>query len=244
MAKNEIMKYADLGNYPALRNDGMNLAELIEDNLQGAQLTPFSLDRIKVPSGGSTMWLVPDLDEGEKAEKLITGIVIYNQFSRAYWPVKYGQGDSGPPACSSLDNTIGVGTPGGECKSCPFNQWGSAVDQSGNPTRGKACQERRFLFMLRPDSLLPVVIQTPTTSMSGFNSFVLRLISDNGTPLHHVILDLGLTKRDVGGYPVATITPTLNSRLSPEDVERVEEVRKGLMPVFQSAARQTDFLND
>ena len=243
MAK-ELAKYGDISNYPALRSDGMNLAELIETNLQGASLTPFSLDRIKVPSGGATVWMVPDLDEGERAEKFITGIVVYNQFSRAYWRVKFGQGESGPPDCQSMDNIIGSGNPGGSCKDCPFNAWGSAVDQSGNPTRGKACQERRFLFMLRPDNLLPVVIQTPTTSMASFNSFVLRLISEGGTQLHHVILELGLVRRDVGGFPVATITPKLVSRLSDEDMQRVDGVRQELLPVFQQKVAQAEFLND
>lgn len=244
MAKNELAKFADLSNYPALRPGGMNLAELIQDNLQGAQLTPFSLDRIKVPSGGGTMWMVPDLDEGERAEKVITGIIIYNQFSRAYWPVKYGQGESGPPACNSMDNVMGTGNPGGECKSCLFNAWGSATDQSGNPTRGKACQERRFLFMLRPDSLLPVVIQTSTTSMASFTSFVLRLVSRENVGLPKVVVDLGLVRKEINGYPVAIITPELNSRLSPEDVVRVEAIREQLLPIFQSPSRQTEFLND
>jgi len=43
---------------------------------------------------------------------------------------------------------------------------------------------------------------------------------------------------------VATITPKLVSRLSDEDMQRVDGVRQELLPVFQQKVAQAEFLND
>ena len=50
-------------------------------------------------------------------------------------------GGSNPPDCGSFDGITGTGTPGGICKNCPFNQFGSGEGKS------KACKNRRMLYL-------------------------------------------------------------------------------------------------
>jgi len=39
------------------------------------------------------------------------------------------------------------------CATCQWNKWGSARDQDGKPTRGKACAQKRRLMLLPRDAL-------------------------------------------------------------------------------------------
>jgi hypothetical protein len=240
--KNELAK---VQNYLALTGDTSTIMEALEANLGGGGLSPFDLDRVKVPSQGSISWEIPDLDEESISAKVLTGIIIHNAPVRSFWTKGLDEGGPTPPDCYSNDLINGVGTPGGDCLTCPMNQWGS--DTKGGT--GKACSERRLLFMLRPQSFLPIVVQVPPSSLRNLNQYMLRL-AGSGTAYYHVETSLSLEKatQSGGGLPYSKVAVKLERRLTAEESATVDGLSAKLRPLFVTAARtlaqDSEFLND
>jgi hypothetical protein len=163
------------------------IMESIAENFEDEELGPNDLDRVRVPSGGQLLWLVPDLEEGEIALKTIEGVMVMYRTTRAYWEsTMEDSGGGSPPDCSSQEGKIGIGNPGGNCNKCPLNQFGT-----GRGERGKACKEMRLIFVLRPQNLLPLVMVLPPTSIQPFKKYLQRL-ANNGIGYKKVVTTVGL----------------------------------------------------
>jgi hypothetical protein len=218
--------------YPVLAAD-CNVQELIAENMAGESLGINLLTKIKVPRGGSLSWMVPTL-EGEQAVKELEGVILNISRTRAYWATSKVTND--PPACRSNDMITGIGNPGGECDSCPFNQYGSATKDGGGAGRGKGCKERKILFMLRPGAMLPEAVILPPTCLKAMQKYQLTLTS-NSVPYCAVITKLALkesSSRD--GFKYAEIVPTMSGRLDKDAIDRVRSLAASLRGVMESTA--------
>lgn len=177
MAK-ELAVKQEVAEFPALQQDPGALREALMENLGGAGLSPFDLDRIKIPSAGNTNWTVPTLDGGETNTPELIGVIIHSQTVRAYWAQAFADSGGGtPPDCSSEDGVTGIGSPGGSCFSCPYAAFGSDERHLG-----QACKLMKRLFWLKPGDLLPVIINITPGSLSkkhssGIIKYMLRLTS-------------------------------------------------------------------
>ena len=209
--------------YIALQSDATSVLQTIRENIGNDRITDRDLDRITVPLGGGLNWTVPTL-EGEDSAKTLDGIVVHWTARRAYWATGMEVGGNTPPDCSSHDGETGYGNPGGECLSCPLNQWGSA--EGGN---GKACKEKRMLFLLRASDLLPIVIQAPSTSIQPIKKYLLRLASQ-GLPYWSVMTKLSLEKAS-NGAGIAF------SRISPQAAGPVPEEQRGMLAEYVKAIK-------
>jgi hypothetical protein len=119
----------------------------------------------------------------------VVGIVIATQHTRAYWKESFDETGGGtPPDCVSEDGETGIGAPGGECAGCPLAQFGSAEKGSG-----KACSEKRLVFMALPDEILPVCFKAPPTSLKNAKSYLMGLTS-RGKKLYEVLTAITLEK--------------------------------------------------
>lgn len=228
-------KYPTIQNYLALKGDPGKVTEIIQANLQGQTLTPFDLDRVKVPTGGGAVFEVPTL-EGSEPSKTLSGILVHFTSPRSWWEHGLDEaGEAGPPDCFSPDSTIGIGRFGGQpCETCPMNQW-----DSGRNERGKACKEKRMLFMLQPESYIPLVIQVPTMSIGPLKQYMMRLAS-RGIAYWSVVTELSLevSQQSGGGLKYSRIIPKVaeNGRLTDEESERVKEVADALRPFLDQKA--------
>ena len=130
-----------------------NLDETMTEELDGLSL---AFDRIRIPSGGSTVFELPgeDADEPETIKEF-TGVILYHHPVFAYYKEKYTGGNT-PPDCGSFDGVTGEGDPGGLCSKCRLNQFGTGENGS------KACQNRRRLYILREGEVFPLVLSLPT----------------------------------------------------------------------------------
>ncbi|MDI3316571.1 MAG: hypothetical protein QJR14_02915 [Bacillota bacterium] len=63
------------------------------------------------------------------------------------------------------------------CATCPHNKWGSAVNDKGQRTRGKACREKRLLLVLPDGYAMPIVVSAPPMSIKT----VVNWISEQAT---------------------------------------------------------------
>jgi hypothetical protein len=174
---------AERPQFAVLAEGADQIAAALAENLSGEQVGPNDLDRIRIPAGGGRSWTVPTLN-GEEDVKEFTGVIVGSKIVRSYWASEF-TGEGNPPDCFSDDGTTGHGTPGGACQTCPFNDWGSAKGA------GKACKERRLLFVLREGDRLPVVVALPPASIQPFRKYLMRL-SSQGLPYSSVITSFQL----------------------------------------------------
>lgn len=183
IAKKETNAIANVGGF-ATQADMQWLNEAMNEDCAGIEL---QLDRIKIPAGGSTAFEIPSAD-GDDTEmvKEITGVILFNHPANAYYKDKY-TGGSNPPDCSSFDGMHGTGTPGGNCKTCPFNKFGSGDGKS------KACKNRRMLYILREGHLFPVILNLPVGSSAAYKNYVKHLLTQRSS-LSRVVTTISLKK--------------------------------------------------
>jgi len=179
-----------VGDFALMKADPSEIAALIRSNIPGGQMTQFDLpDRITVPTGGATEWQIQTA-KGPTSVKELVGVVLHQEMKRAFWKQGLADGGvAGPPDCSSPDGVHGDGDPGGYCEGllnektgalvqpkCPFAEFGSAKTK-----RGQACRSSHVLFMMRAESILPMVISLAPKSHSGKNGsrlYFLRLLGE------------------------------------------------------------------
>lgn len=224
-------------HYAIMKQNAAELAQVIQENLGGTGIDIFQLDRVKVPAGGSTTWEIPDLlaEGGSVASKVLEGVIIYFADGNAYWDTAYN-GEANPPVCVSEDGLVGVSSReglGGECASCPLNRFNSEVRPDGTRGRGKACKNMRRLFIMRPGTVLPLLLVVPPTSLKQVRQYFLRL-AGAGIPYYGVITKLALVQQKSGdGITYSQIQPQLGARLSPEEIAKIREFRDALVPALK-----------
>ena len=145
-----------------------NLSDAMSQELEGLNL---AFERIKIPSAGSTVFELPGEEDGEPENlKEFTGVILYHHPLFAYYRDKYAGGNE-PPDCGSFDGITGEGDPGGACAKCRYNQFGSG--EGG----GKACKNRRRIYILREGEVFPLLLSLPTGSLKEFTRYIQRLLS-------------------------------------------------------------------
>jgi hypothetical protein len=210
--------------YPVLAGDAEAALVALKDNLGDSSIQPFDLDIVSVPAGGGTSWAIPDL-AGEREEKTIEGIIVHHQMIRSYWVQSYDESGGGiPPDCSSQDGKVGVGNPGGACAICPLSQFGS------KGKRGKACQTRHLVFLLREGEHLPLVVNAAPMSALNIKKLMLRLTS-KGIPYWTVLVSLALVRdKNKDGIVYSKITALQLGTIGGGDLERLAEYREAILP--------------
>ena len=166
-----------------------NLAEAMSDELGGMDV---SFDRVTIPSGGGMAFELPGELPGETdAVKDFTGVILFHHPLFTFYRETYNGGNN-PPDCGSHDGMTGVGLPGGDCMGCPYNQFGSGVNG------GKACKNKRRIYLLREGELIPLLLTLPTGSMKEFSVYIKRLLA-KGKKSASVVTRFSLKKTSNAG---------------------------------------------
>ena len=216
-----------------------NIGKVISDNLQGEQISPADLTRIRVPAGGGTTWEVPTPDGDSESLKAIEAVIVHIARRRAYWPGSTPTGE--PPACTSADCVTGTGAPGGDCGECPLNAFGSARKGDGGAGRGKACKESKLLFILRSGHQLPEVVVTPPGSLKIMRQFQFNM----DRPYWTYVTRLELTKvQNKDNIAYAQIKPARVGILSQEQVDGIRAYAQQMEAVFGQVAVDRSDVND
>lgn len=210
-----------------------DIKELIQINLGSDDLTPGMLDRVKVPSGGMTIWTVPDpsAPNGERHENKLQGIILHSQVTRAYWtsdtPVPGTR-----PDCFSPDGKTGQGTPGGACLQCPLAKFGTA--KSGTEP-GQACKQKRLMAFLTKDNLLPIMLYVPSKSLTPAAKYLVDLATRMRLPAYGVVTELSLQKKqNAKGQEYSEIIFRPLGKI--ENMQMIREYVDMIKPALQRAA--------
>ena len=219
--------------------DPNQVVDLMRENLGNDGLSFSSLTSVSWPSGGAgkPAWMV-DTAEGPKAFTELPVVILRYRDGRVLWGSKFGEKDGSgePPVCISENKLVGVGQPGGECAVCPLNQWGSARDDAGNARRGKACQERRRLFVIAPFSLLPLHFNVPPTSIKPIQQYFAKLVG-MGLPYYAVKTKMRLTTgANKDGTAYAELGCEMMGRLSDDEVRVFRAINLQFDPIFSATS--------
>ena len=161
--------------------------ELAED-MDGLTM---SFPRIKIPAGGVLQFEIPNGDpQHPDYRPTLTGVILYNHASCAYWPEGDEYNDDVPPLCSSVDGKQGYGEPGGTCATCTLSQFGSASNG-----RGKACKNMRVLYLLRSGEFMPLAINLSPTSISPFREFLNQGFVFRNRATYGSLVEIGLKRQ-------------------------------------------------
>ena len=165
MAKNNAV--ATVSNESFLALQDFNFADVMAEEMNGLSA---SFERVKIPIGGGTVFEIPGDDSDDvDTVKEINAVILHHHPLNAYYATKY-TGGSNPPDCGSYDGLVGVGNPGGSCKNCPYNAFGSGENGA------KACKNRRRLYLLREGDIFPMILSLPTGSLKGFTRYLMRIL--------------------------------------------------------------------
>ena len=215
MSKKEMIP---MNSYTALKD--FNLAEAMASELSGMDV---SFDRVTIPAAGGTAFELPGELPGEtEAAKEFTGVILYHHPMFTYYRERFTGGNNAPD-CGSYDGVTGTGNPGGSCGLCPLNQFGSG--ENG----GKACKNKRRIYILREGELIPILLTLPSGSMRDFSVYVKRLLA-KGKKSSSVVTKFSLQKAtNANGIVYSKAQFAVDRALTPEEItyiaSMVEQVK-------------------
>ncbi len=212
----KTMELTTLNNnsgYMALRD--FDFSTTISEEMDG--LNAF-FERVKMPSGDTTLFQLPSENPEEPDfEKEFTAVILYHHPIRAYFKTKF-TGAATPPDCGSLDGIKGYGEPGGDCKGCMFNEFGTGENES------KACKERQRLYLLREGEFFPIMFSLPTASLKELGRYLMRLLS-KGVRSNEVVTRFSLVKAtNKGGIVYAKASFKMDRKLTNEELPLVMKI--------------------
>jgi len=191
--------------------EGVDLMSIFAEEMDG--MTP-SFERIKIPAGGGVAFELPgdDPDSPDMAKEF-KAVILYHHPINTYYKDKF-DGASNPPECGSMDGRMGLSSDGEivTCSECAFSKFGSSEDG-----KGKACKQKRRMYLLREGELLPTILTLPTGSLGEFSKFVMRLLG-KGQKSNQVVTKFSLKKaQNAGGITYSQAVFCVDRKLSEDE---------------------------
>jgi len=203
-------------------------SESLSQELEGLDL---SFEKIKIPSAGSTVFEVPGEEDDTDTVKEFSAVILHHHTLNAYYKTKYTGGNN-PPDCGSFDGITGEGNPGGNCKSCPLNQFGTADEGAG-----KACKNRRRIYVLREGEVFPLLLSLPTGSLKEFTKYIKKLLG-NGKKSNMVVTRFSLKKAtSSGGVVYSQAQFAVDRALTPQEQALIDNLTEQV----KAYSRQVSF---
>jgi len=229
--KTTAVELAALSEFKIATLGGQNVREIVEANTGGA-ITLGDLTQVTIPSGGSTTFEIANPIGEDEDVKSIEGVLIYWNDRRSYWQRDLDdlvEDEDRSPDCFSANAVEGVGSPGGDCRTCPLAAWGSAKDGGG-----QACKAQRLFFLLRPGSIMPIVLRGAPTSIAPSKKYLFGLASEM-TPYWGITTKISLVKQGTGAIKYATLDFAAGTPLHGGDLALIESYRNDLLPALEAS---------
>jgi len=224
MAKKEetaLAKFEDENGILAVHGEKIQAVAIAVKEAAGAGgMSMSDLEKVAIPSGGALSWTVRTMN-GEEPRTELFGAIVGDTENRSFWADEY-DGSNSPPDCSSQDTITGISSsedgPGGECGTCPHSQWGSAKKGSG-----QACNHRRVLLLLTPDSAMPVMVSIPPSSLKTVRRDFIVAAGQGYRPSEALWGFTLTTQKSGGGIPYSQVAVRFVRPLTAEELELTKE---------------------
>lgn len=191
------------------------MIEALHKEMKG--LPTMRLPTIKIPSGGGISFEIPTEDPtNPDTAKELVGVLVYHHSVNRYYLKSMAESSGEAPDCWSPDGEEGFTKENLhlKCASCPLNEFGS------DPKGGKACSNRRRLYVMFEDSFLPSIIEVPPASLKNLTPYIYANYALRGRPTSSIITKFTLKKaKSKAGIDYSEINFTFVSDLSPEMIE-------------------------
>jgi len=225
--ENNVLAVQDSGFLSLANTD---FAAIANEELAGLDL---QLERIKIPVGGSTAFELPTENEDTELVKEFSAVILYHHPLNVYYASKYTGGNN-PPDCGSYDALNGIGTPGGECKSCDNNQFGTGENGA------KACRNKRRVYLLREGEIFPLLLTLPTGSLKAFTKYIKTQLS-KGKKSSAVVTRFALKKvNNTGGIAYSQAIFSFDRDLNPEECAAVQPISEQMKQYAIGVGFDTD----
>ena len=203
----------DYDGYLALKKFDFNT--VVSEEMDGLNTV---FERIKMPSGGTTLFKMPADDTDEPSfVKEFSAVILYHHPIRAYFKTKF-TGATNPPDCGSLDAVKGYGEPGGDCRNCIYNEFDTGENGA------KACKERQRLYLLREGEIFPMLLSLPTGSLKEFSRYLMRILT-KGIKSNEVVTKFSLTTAtNKGGIVYAKASFKMERKLTTDEIPLVSKI--------------------
>jgi hypothetical protein len=162
-----------------------------------------------VESGERTLVTIGEgRNANDPAASLEAVILLANdKLNKVYYPDGYEEGSTERPLCHSDDGILPANDAQEKqskaCGSCPHNEWGSKVSDTGS--RGKACSDSRRMAIASPDDLdNPMLLRCPAASLKALLAYGQNL-DKRGWPYFALVTRIGFDSSLA--YPSLTFTP-------------------------------------
>jgi len=197
---NDVISIFD--NLPAEMRDIFDAEALGDDLVHGAtgggfQVLSIKSSKWRVKSGGED-FLITNEDGDPAASIQVVLIKANRNISKMYYEKSYSDGDAEAPDCYSINGETpepdSLHKQADNCASCPKNQWGSRITDSGK--KAKACADHRRVAVKVMSPLPegvnddPMLLRIPATSLQDLAVYG-RKMMDKGFPYNAVITRLG-----------------------------------------------------
>lgn len=235
-----------------------DLPEDIRNELLQAQAgsitTPQRLPQAKVMAAGAGMFQFTDTQD---VERTFRGVILSNHANNVLWDKKFGTQVSDEekfPACASPDGLHGVPRPGFrhaalggapadgteliECRTCPYNKWGSGAEliHDRNP-KGKAVTNQRPIYVAMEDREAPIELVLPPTSIKGFDDYLTMLLNQQ-LPVQAVLTEFSQVIQGQGSAPYGVVHFRALSALDLPSIHQVLEMKRRYAAQIEPAVLQ------
>jgi hypothetical protein len=226
-------------DFLVLRSNSNDTISRIQDVFGNEGLSLRDMERIRLPAAGGKAWTLKDIDGGDTFTPTFEGIILTQRQVRTFWKGSFDESGGGaPPDCYSDDAVHGVGTPGIECARCPNAQFSSGKGKS------QACQLKRLVFFLTPDTRFPAYIALPPTSQAEGKSYLYQLMNRDIMP-YEVVTEFGLAQaKSDAGITYSKVTLKRRRSLTPEEKEKIGAVAPVLIQAINAARIQVADVGD
>lgn len=236
-----VENFQVVGRYEGLSPE--MLAELKDEMEDLDPETGIACRQIKVPSGGGIAYEVQGEDDDDTdAMKEIEGVIVFTHRLSGYWPGAFGAAKEAKdkiPVCSSMDGKTGLNTETGElreCERCPWNEYGTGVDEKGNPSRGKACKNMRRLYLLMDGDPNLYLLTVPPTSIRDVNKQLTKILT-GGVPYTGLVVKLKLEKvQNANGVAYSKVAISKSGLLAPDKAAAVMQLRQEVKAQYKDMA--------
>lgn len=198
------------------------------------------LGTIQIANGGACVFKVkePGADEATGGVQAVEGVILCSHPTNALWGHDYASRQEGEmPVCRSMDGATGTILETGEvrlCSECPYNQF---VDGR------KQCSNKRQLYIMRENDLVPILFSLPPTALKYFDQYLVRCRLTMRVPLFTVVTRITLknVKSNGNEYSVPVFAPI--GKLPRDEATRMKEYAQAFAEAAQRSGIQADDLN-
>ena len=215
---------------------------VVQENLVG--LGKLKFDKIRMPAGGGLTFEVADESGNAVPVQEIRGVIIDHFPFKAWWEKSFEEKtgeDDKRPDCFSADGITGTGCPekgipaGQPCASCKYGAWGS--DRRGG--RGKDCNDKIRIHILREGEVFPIFIDLPATSHANLKDYIKRL-TNRLKHYYGVVTSIKLEKdKNAGGTEYSKATFSKAADLTPAERLAVKQYIDSMKDIIRQIDAET-----